>query len=196
MVIWVVWRVDELTPALGSIHTAATKIIMDILSIAFIGTLGLGTATATLVSKSLGEKDPALAERYGWESIKIGIYIFGVIGLCEAIFPDVAVAIFTNDPRVIDAARDSMRLMGALEFMIAMAIVATQCLFGAGNTRFVMYAEAALHFGVLIPLSYLLGVYLEWKVFGVWLAAAVYIAGLAMTMLLKFRGGGWKSIKI
>jgi MATE family multidrug resistance protein len=196
MVIWVVGRVDELTPALGSINTAATKIIMDILSIAFIGTLGLGTATATLVSKSLGEKDPALAERYGWESIKIGIYFFGAIGLGEALFPDVAVGIFTSDPLVVDAARDSMRLMGALEWVIAVAIVATQSLFGAGNTRFVMYAEACLHFGVLIPLSYLLGVVLEWKVFGVWLAAAAYAVGLAATMLLKLRGGGWKSIKI
>ncbi len=196
MVIWVVARVDELTPQLGSIHTAATKIIMDILSIAFIGTLGLGTATATLVSKSLGEKDPALAERYGWQSIKIGIYIFGAIGLAEAIAPDLFVGLFSSDPLVIDAARDSMRLMGALEWVIAMAIVATQCLFGAGNTRFVMYAEASLHFGVLIPLSYLLGVLLEWKVFGVWLAAAAYAVGLAATMVLKFRAGGWKSIKI
>jgi putative MATE family efflux protein len=196
MVIWVVGRVDELNLALGPINTAATKIIMDILSIAFIGTLGLGTATATLVSKSLGEKDPALAERYGWESIKIGIYIFAAIGLFEAIAPDVVVGIFTSDSLVIDAARGSMRLMGALEWVIAMAIVATQCLFGAGNTRFVMYAEACLHFGVLIPLSYLLGVLLEWKVFGVWLAAAAYAVGLATTMVLKFHAGGWKSIKI
>ena len=196
MVIWVVARVDDLTPQLGPIHTAATKIIMDILSIAFIGSMGLGTATATLVSKSLGEKDPQLAERYGWESIKIGVYIFGLIGLFEALFPDMALGIFSADPLVIDAGRTSMRLMGALESLIAVAIVSTNCLFGAGNTRFVMFAEFALHFGLLIPLSYLLGVHFELGVIGVWIAAASYPVGLALTMLLKFRGGGWKTIKI
>jgi multidrug resistance protein, MATE family len=196
MVIWVVARVDELTPALGPIHTAATKIIMDIMSIAFIGAMGLGTATATLVSKSLGEKDPALAERYGWESIKIGIYIFGLIGLFEALFPDLALGIFSSDPLVIDVGRNSLRLMGALESFIAIALVSTNCLFGAGNTRFVMFAEFSLHFGLLIPLSYLLGVHLELGMIGVWIAVASYAVGLALTTTLKFRGGSWKSIRI
>jgi putative MATE family efflux protein len=196
MVIWVAGRIDQLIPGPGSTHTATTKIIMDVLSVCFIGSLGLGTATATLVSKSLGEKDPALAERYGWEAVKIGAYVFGLLGFLEAIFPDTALGVFTSDPAVLDAGRLSMRLMGCLECLIAVAIIATQCLFGAGNTRFVMYVEGILHFGVLIPLSYLFGVALGLDVFGVWIAASAYVVGLAAVMTLKFRGGSWKAIRI
>ena len=196
MVLKVVAHLDGLVPQPGSIQTAATKIIMDVLSICFIGAIGLGTATATLVSKSLGEQRPDLAERYGWQSIKFGAYLFGLLGLLELLFPDFVVGLFNRDPAVIDAARDSLRLMGAVEGVMAMAIIGTHCLFGAGNTRFVMYAEAALHFGLLIPLSYVFGVLLGLEVFGVWIAAACYAAGLAAAMLLKFRAGGWKTIRI
>jgi putative MATE family efflux protein len=196
MVLKVVAHIDELVPQPGSVQTAATKIIMDIMSVCFIGTLGLGTATATLVSKSLGEKNPELAERYGWQSIKFGAYVFGVLGLLELLFPDVAIGLFNRDPAVIDAARDSLRLMGAVEAMMAAAIIATQCLFGAGNTRFVMYAETALHFGLLIPLSYVFGVLLGLEVFGVWIAVACYATALAAIMMIKFRSGSWKTIRI
>lgn len=196
MVLKVVAYLDELVPEPGSVQTAATKIIMDILSVAFIGSIGLGTAAATLVSKSLGAKKPDLAERYGWESMKFGAYFFGLLGLLELLFPDVAVGLFNEDPAVIDAARNSLRLMASIEWLVAVAILGTQCLFGAGNTRFVLYVEAALHFGLLIPLSYVFGVLLGLKVFGVWMAAACYAAGLALIMTLKFRAGGWKSIRI
>ena len=196
MVLWVTGRIDEQTHSVNSINTAGTWIVMMVLSVTFVGGMGLGTATATLVSKSLGEKRPELAETYGWQSIKLGAYGFGLIGVIEAIFPDQTLWLFNRDPAVIAAARDSMRLMGAQQCLIAAAIVATQCLFGAGNTRFVMWAEGALHFCVLIPLSYVFGVVLDLRVFGVWLAATAYVAGLAVVMVLKFHGGSWKTIKI
>ncbi|MBI4704832.1 MAG: MATE family efflux transporter [Deltaproteobacteria bacterium] len=196
MVLWVVGRIDELTPRAGSVHTAGSKIIMDIMSLCFIGCMGLGTATATLVSKSLGESKPELAERYGWEAMKVGAVVFGLLGVLEAVFPDAALGVFTADAAVIDAARSSMRLIGGLEFMVAIGLIATQCLFGAGNTRFVMFAELTLHFGALIPLSYVFGVLMDWGVLGVWIAAAVYIVGLTCTMVVKFAAGGWKTIKI
>jgi len=196
MVLKVVSHIDGLTPEPGSVQTAATKIIMDILSVAFIGSIGLGTAAATLVSKSLGERNPELAERYGWQTIKFGAYLFGLLGLLELLVPDVVLGWFNGNPAVIEVARAPLRLMAALESLIAAAILGTHCLFGAGNTRFVMYVEAALHFGLLIPLSYVFGVLLDLEVLGVWIAAACYAAALAAVMLLKFRAGGWKTIRI
>jgi Na+-driven multidrug efflux pump len=195
MVLWVVGRVDEAYAA-GSVHAAASKIIIDVLSLCFVGCMGLGTATATLVSKSLGERRPHLAERYGWTSMGLGATVFGLVGIVEALFPHVAMGLFTTDPAVIAAGVDAMRLMAMVQALIATGLVATQCLFGAGNNLFVMVAEFTLHFGVLIPLSYLLGIHLRLGMIGVWTAGATYIFGLSMTMMAKFRLGGWKSIKI
>ena len=69
-----------------------------------------------------------------------------------------------------------MRLMGACGPLIAAGMILTQALFGAGNPRFVMFVELLLHFGVLLPLAYLLGVILQGGLLGVWSSAAVYVA--------------------
>jgi Na+-driven multidrug efflux pump len=86
--------------------------------------------------------------------------------------------------------------MGACGPVIATGMILTQALFGAGNTRFVMKVELTLHFGVLLPCAYTLGVLLNFGLLGVWSAAALYACCLASIMSWKFRQGKWKSIEI
>jgi MATE family multidrug resistance protein len=179
-----------------SIYGAATTIIINVLSLTFFSCMAFGVATATLVSSSLGAKKPDEAERYAWSSVKIGAIAFGVMGLFEIAYPEAWIRFFNDSPAVIAAGAPSMRLMGACGPLIATGMILTQALFGAGNPRFVMLVELALHFGVLLPLAYLLGVKLDLQLFGVWSSAAIYVAALTVIMVLKFRGGSWKSIDI
>ena len=47
----------------------------------FTGCMAYGTATATLVGQSMGAKKYDLAERYGWEAVKLGVYFTVVLGV-------------------------------------------------------------------------------------------------------------------
>ena len=89
-----------------------------------------------------------------------------------------------------------MRMMGACGPFFAIAMILTQALFGAGNTRYVMVVELTLHFGVLVPVAWIFGVVLDLGLPGVWSSAAVYGTLLAAAMAWKFRRGDWKSIRI
>jgi putative MATE family efflux protein len=179
-----------------SIYGAATTIIINVLSLTFFSSMAFGVATATLVSQHLGARDPGSAERYAWSSVKIGAILFGMLGLCEIAFPELWIGFFNDSPAVIEAGAQSMRLMGACGPLIAGGMILTQALFGAGNTRFVMFVELALHFGMLLPLAYIMGVVLDLGLLGVWSAAAVYVFALTTIMALKFRSGTWKAINI
>jgi len=179
-----------------SIYGAATTIIINVLSLTFFSCMAFGVATATLVSSSLGARNPAAAERFVWSSVKIGCLMFGVVGALEVMFPGTCIAFFNRSPAVIAAGIPSMRLMGACGPLIAVAMILTQALFGAGNTRFVMIVELALHFGVLLPVAYLMGVVLKLGLLGVWSSAALYVLCLTVIMSVKFRGGTWKAINI
>lgn len=179
-----------------SIYGAATTIIINVLSLTFFSCMAFGVATATLVSSSLGAKKPDDAERYAWSSVKIGAIAFGVMGLLEIAFPEAWIGFFNDSPAVISAGAPSMRLMGACGPLIATGMILTQALFGAGNPRFVMLVELGLHFGVLLPLAYVLGVVLDFHLLGVWSAAAIYVLLLTVVMAAKFRSGSWKSIEI
>ena len=178
------------------VFAAATKVIIDILSISFMTCMGLGTATATLVSQNLGRGLPEEAEKFAWTAVKIGAWFTGLLGVVAIMFPDFYMGLFTHDHEVVEAGRLPLRILGGAEFLLGFGMVLAQALFGAGNSRFVMVAEITLHGVCLVPLSYFLGITLDLKLVGIFLAAVIYIAGLALVMMLKFRTGSWKHIKI
>ncbi len=180
-----------------AVNSAATTLIVGILKLTFTACLAFGTSTATLVSQSLGERDPGQAERFGWVSVRLGLIIFGVVGLLEGgIFTHQILDLVTRSDAVREAALVPLRMMGFATPLIATGMILTQALFGAGNTRFVMIVELVLHFLCLVPLAWLFGLVWELGLVGIWSAALLYAVLLTAAMLLKFRSGDWKLIKV
>ena len=180
-----------------AVNSAATTVIVGILKLTFTACLAFGTSTATLVSQSLGEGDGDKASRFGWVSVRLGLIIFGVVGLLEGvIFPRQILAFVSQSPAVVEAALMPLQIMGICTPMIAVGMILTQALFGAGNTRFVMIVELILHFLCLVPLAWLLGIKLGYGLVGIWTAAVIYVVLLTAIMVWKFAKGDWKSIRI
>jgi multidrug resistance protein, MATE family len=179
------------------VNSAATTVIVGILKLTFTACLAFGTSTATLVSQSLGEGDGKKATTFGWTSVKLGLAIFGVVGVLEGIiFPEQILALVTSSPAVQEAALQPMRIMGILTPMIAVGMILTQALFGAGNSVFVMVVELVLHFTCLVPLAWILGITLNLGLVGIWSAAAAYVVLLTVIMVWKFGRGDWQHIKL
>jgi Na+-driven multidrug efflux pump len=178
------------------VNGAATTVVVGVLKLTFTACLAFGTSTATLVAQSLGEKDGDKAERFGWTSVRLGLVIFGVVGVLEAVFAKQIIAFVSHSELVQQTAYWPMVTMGLCTPLIAMGMILTQALFGAGNTRFVMIVELILHFTCLVPLAWLLGVTLEMRLMGIWSAGVVYVLLLAIVMAWKFRTGDWKKIAL
>ncbi len=180
-----------------AVNSAATTVIVGILKLTFTACLAFGTSTATLVSQSLGEKDGKKASLFGWTSVKLGLLIFGAVGFIEGIvFPEQILSLVSNSTAVREAALEPMRMMGILTPMIAVGMILTQALFGAGNSVFVMVVELVLHFTCLVPLAWLLGITLGFGLVGIWSAAAVYVVLLTAIMVWKFARDDWQHIEI
>ena len=185
------------TGAVEAVNSAATMLIVGILKLTFTACLAFGTSTATLVSQSLGEGDPGKAERFGWVSVRLGLILFGFVGLCEGVFfTHQLLSLVTRSEAVYHAALIPLRMMGLATPLIATGMILTQALFGAGNSRFVMIVELILHFLCLVPLAWLLGLELRVGLVGIWSAALTYVVLLTAVMVWKFRSGDWKTIRI
>lgn len=180
-----------------AVNGAATTVIVGVLKLTFTACLAFGTSTATLVSQSLGAGKADEAEKFGWTSVKLGLVIFGVVGLLEGvILTNPILHLVTKSHAVFHAAQMPMRMMGLATPLIAVGMILTQALFGAGNTRFVMIVELVLHFCCLVPLAWLLGITLGFGLVGIWSAALVYVLLLTAVMVWKFRSGDWKTIQL
>lgn len=180
-----------------AVNSAATTVIVGILKLTFTACLAFGTSTATLVSQSLGEGDGKKATLFGWTSVKLGLMIFGFVGFLEGVvFPEEILALVSSSEAVRQAALDPMRMMGIITPLIAVGMILTQALFGAGNSLFVMVVELILHFTCLVPLAWFLGITMGQGLVGIWSAAAIYVILLTVVMVWKFARGDWQHIKI
>jgi multidrug resistance protein, MATE family len=178
------------------VNAAATKVIFDILFLSIMACMGLGIATATLVSQNMGRGHPDEAEKFAWTSVRMAALFTGALGILMAVFPDQAMGIFSHDEEVLEVGRMPMRVVGAFGFSVGFGLVLAQSLFGAGANRFVMWVEIVLHFLCLVPLSWFLALPMGLGLTGIFIAAVVYIAGLALMMTWKFKSGTWKKIRI
>lgn len=181
----------------GNVYGAATKAIMDIAGVCFMPLIAFGTATATCVSQSLGAGKPNLAARYGWEASRVGVLAMIVIaGLFLAIPEQIIALVSPNDPAVALAGATSLRIITVGLPLMAVGLVLSQALFGAGANVFVAVAELVLHFGLFVPSAWLLGPKLGYGMEGVWIAATMYIAALGVVMGVKFYSQGWRKIRL
>jgi len=178
------------------IYTAAAKVVTDIMSVVFMSCIALGTGTATLVGQSLGRKNAVLATKYGIESIKIGVYATGIVGLVLIFAPETIILAFSKDIEVIMAARATVQVMGVGNILVAAGLVASYALFGAGNTRYVMTVQAILHFTCLVPIAWFLAIFLELGMMGAFGALVIYAGLLAFFMVRKFTDGSIQNIEI
>jgi Na+-driven multidrug efflux pump len=179
------------------VNEAANTDIIETLKLTFTACMAFGTATATLIGQALGRKEPEEAQRWGWASVRLGLIVFGVVGLFEGVFfTHPIVAFIASSVRVEHAMMFPLRAMGVATPLIAVAMILSEGLFGAGNTRFVAVAQFLLIFVWLVPGAYFLGITLHMGLQGVWIAAFVYACAAAATMSSKFAGGTWKKIKL
>ncbi len=204
--VWIVAKLDAIAPAgvaestcgvTEAVNGAATTDVVGVLKLTFTACLAFGTSTATLVSQSLGERDPEKATKFGWASVRLGLVLFGILGLCEGVFfTKSIIRLVTHSELVQNAALLPMRIMGICTPLIAVGMILTQALFGAGNSRYVMMVELVLHFTCLVPLAYILGIVLNGGLVGIWIAAVVYVVLLSSAMTWKFASGDWKTIML
>ena len=184
------------TSRIGTLELAATNVIRSIYSMSIMLAVGMGTASAALVGQSLGAHRPDEAERLGWEAAKLSAYVMGAIGVFFLAAPGWIFRIYTSDPAVIAVGRTPLFYLGLVQGFAGIALVLSQTLQGAGNTRFVLVVELLVCLGIYIPVAFLLGLRSRLGLVGAWTAEYTYWLALAAIMSAKFRRGTWKTIRI
>ncbi len=186
-------------------NAAAAWDVITILMVVFMTCIAFGTSTATLVAQSLGAKKPGLATRYGWQSVLLIVVVMGALGAMLAAFPEELMRLFLPKEEgkvellkdaAVAVALPSLRFSGVLAPIAAAALVLTQALYGAGESRFVAVVEFTLHFFCLVPLAYVLAVPAGFGLIGCWYATAIYAALLVLATAWRFASGRWQHAQL
>ncbi|MCA9716814.1 MAG: hypothetical protein KC468_19230, partial [Myxococcales bacterium] len=180
----------------GTDATGAANVLINVTMVAILPGLGLGLAAASLVGQALGKGDPEDARRWGWDVVKIGAVLMGLLGVPMLLIPDPILGIFLHEPEALALARLPLRLVGATIAVDAVGMILLNALMGAGDTRRVMLASVGLQWLLFLPAAYVLGPVLHLGLTEIWLANIAHRVLLALTMTLLWQRGRWQQIKL
>lgn len=181
---------------LGTEALAANQIALQYMSLSFTIGMAFAMATSSLVAQELGAKRPDLAEAVGYRGTGLGMLTMGLVGLGYLIAPGALMGIFTDDPSVIQAGVLILQLVALYQVFDAVAIVLSGALNGAGDTTFTMISRAVMGWVVFIPLVAAIVFLWNGGVREAWIGALVYLGGLGVIYVVRFRSGRWKEIQL
>ncbi|MBI1917320.1 MAG: MATE family efflux transporter [Planctomycetes bacterium] len=186
---------------LGTVAAAATTIAFTLNLLVYMPVLGLGQAVGVLVGQRLGEDRPDLAERTTWTGLRVALLLTTAAVALYLLAPAPLVELFESEAHGDDGEAVAALAPVLLRFVAIYAlfdstnVVFSFALRGAGDTRFVSAASLAISWGVLVVPVWLActrGGGLYWA----WGFASAYSVVLTFALLLRFRQGTWKDLRV
>lgn len=180
----------------GDAAIAGYTIAIRIIIFALLPSWGMSNAAATLVGQNLGAGKPERAERSVWVAGLINMIFLGGVTIIFLIFAEPLVRLFTTDAAVVPYGVDALRFISYGYVAYAYGMVMVAAFNGAGDTTTPTWINLGCYWLLQIPLAYTLANIAGLGAQGVFMAITVAESLIAVTGILMFRRGTWKTQKI
>lgn len=191
VVFFILRHVEEPTAAL-----AAWTVGMKVESLLFMPLMALSLAVSSIVGQNLGAKQEHRAVKAGWDVTFVGIGLMVVLGALMAIYSNQIASAMAGDPQTRIATSNYLRINALCEPFLAVAMILSGALQGAGDTKLPMYVSLFTNWIVRLPLSWFLAIQLHWGTNGVWWSMTFSIVVYAALMVWRYRGKGWLTASV
>lgn len=183
---------------LGDAATAAHGIAIRLESIGYLPGVAFQVAATTLCGQYLGMRDYARATRVVWMAAAVGGGLMSTAGVLMFFRAESLVQFFlgTGQPGVAELAAPCLRVVSTAMLPLALLMVFSGALRGAGDTRWPLLVSIVGFLGVRMPLAILFTQTLEWGVIGAWYAMAIDLNTRAVLVTGRFLQGGWRQINV
>ncbi|WP_263419870.1 MATE family efflux transporter [Terriglobus albidus] len=180
----------------GASAVAAYTIGIRIVIFAILPSWGLSNAAATLVGQNLGARHVDRARKAVWRTGLWNMIFLGSVGVVFIVFAPAIIRLFTNDPVVIPAAVNCLRIFSCGNIAYAYGMVLMQAFNGAGDTVTPTYINVVGFWVLEIPLAWWLAMHTPLGVNGVFTSVVVAQSVVVMISLVLFRRGRWEQQRI
>jgi len=186
------WMVGQV----GTAELAAANVLIRITMAFVLLAMSLGMASATLVSRTVGEGDPEGAARWGWDTGKLGVISITSLGLPLLMFPKLFLSIFLSDPHTILMAAIPLQMIAATAGLGSLIYIFGYTLYSVGDGNRVITISFGTQWILFLPAVWIVGPYLKSGLLQIWFVQMAY--GFLATVLITtiWADGRWKKIKI
>mgnify|MGYP001048055012 CR=1 FL=1 len=188
----------------GEDQQAAGWIALRYMSLSFMPTVGLSIAITAIVGRLIGMGRLDLAEKRAWLGMALGVGYMGTCATCFILFRYELMGLFVTADMAQESAGElirvgSMILIAAAVFQVfdAVAVTMTGALRGAGDTLVPSILTIGLSWLLIVGGGHLAVEFVpQWGALGPWIFASAYIVVLGLCLLVRFKMGAWKKMRL
>ncbi len=181
---------------LGTVSLAANEVGVRLLSLSFMPAYGLSAAGATVMGQMKGAGELALARLACGRVLMMTLFYTALVAAIFLAFSEPLAKLVIDSPEVVTQVVGLLAILALLQSFDGLAIAASGCLRGAGDTRFPMLVMIGCQWGLFFPLGYLFGLRLGLGLHGAWVGGLIGYMVMALLMLLRLRSNRWESKQI
>jgi Na+-driven multidrug efflux pump len=157
---------------------------------------GIANAAGVLTGQNLGARQPERAEQSVWKAGLFNMCFLGLISLILLLFTGPIVSQFSSEAAVVDNAILYLRCMAVAFFFFGYTMVISRSLNAAGHVHIVTLLYILMFYIIQLPLAYVLGITAGMGSKGIFGAILLSEIILAVSCILVFKKGKWKSVKL
>ncbi len=181
---------------LGTLAYASHSLVANFESVSFMIGLGFSMSASSLVGQHLGAKDQEGANACGHMAAKVAAIAMGTFGAIFLLVPQLIIGIYSTDPEVIALGSSILRMAGLSQIPLALNIVYSGGLRGAGDTQYVFWVSVLGNLVLRLGLIYFFAYILDFGVVGAWIGTTIDVTIRSIFITLRFHSGKWRSIKV
>lgn len=188
-----VWLVGKF----GNEALAATSAVLSYTSFSVMPVVGISTALAAAVGKSIGAGKKDLAIKQTSVCLRLGLAYMGMVGVLFYLFRESLMSLWSTDEKVIGIGANILICAAFYQAFHAARIIYGGSLRGAGDTVWLAVVSAVgsvliMGVGGIMIVSF----YPNLGAVGPWLAATLSIVAVGLANRWRFKSNRWKKIDL
>jgi putative MATE family efflux protein len=165
-------------------------------SMLFMPLMALSMAVASIVGQNLGAHEHKRAFQAGWHVTWIGVVLMLFLGAAVFAGAGQLAHLMSHDPKTIEYTTSYLQINALAEPFLAVAMVLSGALQGAGDTRSPMWISIFCNWLVRFPILWLLALQFKYGPTGAWLAMAASIVAMAVLCTWRYQSGRWLKVRV
>lgn len=171
---------------LGPVASAAHLVSINYAALMFMVPLGLASAVTIRIGNALGRGNPEAAQYAGGIGLGIAVGFASLSAAFMFLFPELIVAMYTDDPTVTAMAIGLLFLAAIFQLSDGVQICAAGCLRGYRDTRVPMIINILAYWLVGMTLGYYLTFGVGLGPSGMWIGMIVGLTVAAVLLTSRF----------
>ncbi|MEE9204683.1 MAG: MATE family efflux transporter, partial [Nitrospirales bacterium] len=180
----------------GTVAYAAHQVGLSIEAFSFLPGYGFAVAAATMAGQSIGAGNYARAKLENWEANRLAAFVMAGMGLLFFFYPYALLRAFTDDLAVIELGTLFLKIVALLQIPLALTMVLSGSLRGAGDTRYIMGTTIVGMWGVRLPLACIAALWLQLDLIFVWSAMVADWTIRMGLLIVRYRSERWHGIQV